>query len=401
MSPLALALPAMTLLQAIVALGTFSLSVLAPQLGLSVTHLGLLNAMLFGIGALGSLHAGRLIRCIGDLQLACCCLLAVAAAMLCLAAGSALGMDWAVWPAALLLGFAFGPETPASTSVLARVTPAARRPLVFSVRQTGNQLGAIAGSLALPLLLIADARLPFACVSVMALVGGLWCAMLARGARLRLPPNMPIASTLDSGALARVLTSRALLLLALATLAYSATQVCLNTFLMSYLVRERQQAAVEAAQMVALLQTGGLAGRLFWGWAAQRIGAGGALTTLLGALGLLMAASGAALVTASPAGGALVFCLLAVATGFTASGWNGVMIAEIARIAGPDRAGELTGAVLMFGYAGLALAPLAFVAAGTGSGMIGAFLLLFACAAAAGLALAVFAPRSLAARRES
>ena len=57
LSPLALALPAMTALQVTVALGTFSLSVLAPQLGLSVAQLAGLNTVLFGVGTAGALLA--------------------------------------------------------------------------------------------------------------------------------------------------------------------------------------------------------------------------------------------------------------------------------------------------------------------------------------------------------
>ena len=49
-----------------------------------------------------------------------------------------------------MLGFAYGPETPASSTLLSRITPPAKRPLVFSLRQTGNQSGAMIGSLALP-----------------------------------------------------------------------------------------------------------------------------------------------------------------------------------------------------------------------------------------------------------
>ncbi len=52
--------------------------------------------------------------------------------------------------------------------------------------------------------------------------------------------------------------------------------------------------------------------------------------------------------------------VLFMLVGFSASGWNGVMVAEIARVAGVERAGAVTGAALLFGYSGLAVAPLAF-----------------------------------------
>ena len=391
MSALGRVLPAMTLLQAIVALGAFSLSVLAPQLDIAVERLGILNAVMFGVGAVASLFAGRLIRLFGDLRLASICLVAVALAMLCLLAGSLFGLAWALWPAVLLLGLAFGPETPASTAVLARLTTAAQRSLVFSVRQTGNQIGAMTGSLALPVLLVWHPTLPYAGVGAIAVMAALWCGVLARDARLapaQAAGGTPGAAAPDVGALRDVLASRELRLLALALLAYSATQMCMNTFLMSFFVRDWRYAVGMAAQTLALLQLGGLAGRLFWGWFGGRGAGEKSLAPLLGALGLFMAASGAALVLAQGIGGVAI-AVLAALTGFTASGWNGVMIAEVTRIAGPRRAGAIAGVVLMFGYAGLALAPLGFVAVAAAAGMATAFLSLLGFAAFAGVALMV------------
>ena len=50
-SAVARTLPAMTAVQAVVAMGTFALSVLAPQLGVELSRLGLLGSALFAIGA--------------------------------------------------------------------------------------------------------------------------------------------------------------------------------------------------------------------------------------------------------------------------------------------------------------------------------------------------------------
>ena len=67
---------------------------------------------------------------------------------------AAFGSGPALLLAGLCLGLAFGPETPASTALLGRLVTDERRPLVFSVRQTGNQIGAVCGSLALPAIAI-------------------------------------------------------------------------------------------------------------------------------------------------------------------------------------------------------------------------------------------------------
>jgi hypothetical protein len=64
---------------------------------------------------------------------------------------------------------------------------------------------------------------------------------------------------------------------------------------------------------------------------------------------------------------------LAAAFGLTASGWNGVFLAEVARLAPQDRIGETTGAVLTASYAGLLLTPVLISAIETLAGLAGAF----------------------------
>ena len=49
---------------------------------------------------------------------------------------------------------------------------------------------------------------------------------------------------------------------------------------------------------------------------------------------------------------------VALLFGLTASGWNGVFLAEVARLAPEGRVAEATGAVLTASYAGLLIGPL-------------------------------------------
>jgi MFS family permease len=375
----------MTALQATVALGIFALSVLAPQLGLTVPQLAALNTLLFTVGTLGALAAGRLLQRLGDWNVAALCAAAVAGGMLCLIAGGPL----APWVAVVLFGLAFGPETPASASVLSRVTPAARRTWVFSIRQTGNQIGAMLGSVALPLLLAVNAQLPFVAVAAVAAAMVVWCVVLSRSERASRSSTVASPPAIARGALARVFSSRPLSMLALVVLCYSAVQVCLNTYLMSLAVREWQLGVGTAAAWVAWLQAAGLFGRLYWGWLAQRMASA---TRLLGLLGLLIAVAGVLLMAwPSPHRGPGMVLLVGL-LGFSASGWNGVLVAEVSRVAGVRHAGTLTGAVLVFGYGGLTLAPLAFAAFSGLTSMAGAFMLLCAAAGAAGIALMLTPP---------
>jgi predicted MFS family arabinose efflux permease len=377
-------LPAMTAVQAVVAMGVFALSVLAPQLGVDLRRLGFVGSALFTAGALSSLLSGWLVRRLGDLQLAALCMGCVMLGMLLLAWDASVGgvIHWSLWPAVILLGCAFGPETPASASVLSRVTPPARRPWVFSIRQTGNQIGAIAGSLALPVLMVWRTAGPFAMVAALALCVGVWCMSLVR--RDGGTPGETVAGSGQGNGLREVAASPLLRLLTLTMVVFMATQVCLNFFVMSHSVRHWQLSVPVAAGWVALMQAAGLAGRLFWGRVA---GSGIATARLLGGLGVWMGAVGLLLFLWPGTPPSAVLAVLIALLGFSASGWNGVMIAEISRAAGSGRAGAVTGAALMFGYAGLAVAPLAFAAMGQAWGTDRAYAVLLCATAALGLRL--------------
>lgn len=381
----------MLLLQATVALGLFSLATLAPALQISVPELGWLNMFLFGVGALSAFQAGRLLRWLGPWQVAILCAVSVALGMACLA----LWGRQAMWFAVFFFGLAFGPETPASTALLTAVTPTARRPLVFSVRQTGNQIGAIGGSLTLPLLLALEDHLPFVLVAAIGIALALWCTWLAQkpGLHAVAPhvtshcvPAHPKPLFQDR---AWAIDSVPLRWLAMAAFLFSATQMSLNVFLLSHAVGTWGMALAQAATWIALLQLGGLFGRLAWGWLAQHFTSA---SRLLGAIGLLTTLAGLLLMLLPLTLGGWVFGTLLFVLGFAASGWNGVLVAEVTRLAGRRQAGELTGRVLAYGYLGLALAPGAFAwTAGSGDTRMG-FMCLFLAAGLAACCLIAARP---------
>lgn len=378
MTPLATALPAMTLLQVTVALGLFAISVLAPQLGLSFAELGAINTLLFVVGALSAAASGELVRRLGDLPTAAACALCVALAMLAAAAGG-----WGFWIAALLIGLAFGPETPASTSVLSRLCPPERRTLVFSIRQTGNQIGAMTGSLLLPWLWTVQPSLPFLVVAAVAGASALLFARLQRRPAFAGPVGV---ARPGRQALQRIVRTPALLALAIAILFYTALQMCVNAFLMSHAVQVLALDVPTAAGAVATAQGLGLVGRLFWGWTGRRPGASAPLLVMLGiAMGLAAAAIG--LLDAKSPHWAVY--LVAALLGFTASGWNGVFVAEAARLAPPDEPAAMTGGLLLFGYGGLAVAPALFAGLTALVGSAAAFALLGAACVGAALLLAL------------
>lgn len=378
--PLLPALAGMTGLQALVALALFAPGVLAPRLGIDPAGLGLFTTTGFSVGMAASLCGGLLAGRLGSFRVASFCALAAAAAMLCAAIG---GGAAALLAAGIAIGLACGPETPASAAILGRLVREADRPMVFSVRQTGNQIGAMAGSLALPVLAaVADPRAGYVAIAALALL----CVPVFE--RLR-PAYDPLTRSAAAGfglgtALRLLWIDPALRRMALAAFPYSASQLTLNGFFVVFAVTELGLGHVAAGVALAAGQAGGLVGRLGWGvvasrWTAPRL--------LVGLLGLGMAAAS---VLVALAGGAMPFPVLMLATflfGLTASGWNGVFLAEVARLAPAGRIGEATGAVMVGGFAGLIAGPVLLVAAAALSSLAAGYVLVGLLAALAGLSL--------------
>lgn len=378
--PLLPALAGMTGLQALVALALFAPGVLAPRLGIDPAGLGLFTTTGFAVGMAASLYGGVLAGRLGPFRIASLCAVAVAAAMLCaMTGGSAAGL----LAAGVAIGLACGPETPASAAILGRLVREADRPMVFSVRQTGNQIGAIAGSLALPLLAVAlDPRAGYAVIAMLAL------ACIPVFERLR-PVYDPLTRNAAAGfglgtAVQLLRGDPALRRMALAAMPYSASQLTLNGFFVVFAVTELGLEHVSAGVALAAGQAGGLVGRLGWGVVASRWMAP---RRLVGLLGLGMAAAS---ILVGWAGAALPFPVLTLATflfGLTASGWNGVFVAEVARLAPAGRIGEATGAVMVGGFAGLIAGPILLVAAAAVSDLATGYIAVGLLAALAGLSL--------------
>ena len=164
--PLWPALIGMTALQALVSLAQFSPGVLAPKLGLGVWEVSLFTTTFCAVGMATSLYGGQLARTIGPCRVAMLCALAVICGM----TVASLGGTLALLVAGIFIGMAFGPETPASSTLLSKLAMPSQRPLIFSIRQTGNQIGAMIGSMALPLIALWKPEAGFWLIAALAVV---------------------------------------------------------------------------------------------------------------------------------------------------------------------------------------------------------------------------------------
>src|SRR5262249_5052207 len=138
--------------------------------------------------------------------------------------------------AGALLGLAFGPETPASSALLASLARPEQRPLIFSIRQTGNQLGAMVGSLTLPAI---AALSPRTGLMAIALIAGLGCvAFLVMRPRYDAVVASPAARPALRDAWRMLRGVPQLSLLALVSMPFSAMQLALNAYFVILAVTE-------------------------------------------------------------------------------------------------------------------------------------------------------------------
>lgn len=367
-------------IQALVSLVAMSGPVLAPtaavDFGIPATYIGVFVGLIYLGAALATLTSGSLIRRYGPIGISQISLLACAA-------GLGLTVTGAVsllTPSALLIGFGYGPVTPASSHILARTVPRRLMSLMFSLKQTGVPLGGALAGVVLPPILVAYGWR--AAVGVADLACLLVIAM-ASSTRRELDHDAdgshPVSAQGRMESLRLVWSKPALRLLCISSFFFCMVQVSLSTYLMSYLTVERHTPLIVAGVLFSVVQIAGVVGRVVWGLFSDRwLGA----ASTLGLLGLAMSITCALTIEGAgvlPAG-VVTGCFALY--GATAIGWNGVFLAEVARQAPPESAGAATGGALAMTYLGAVIGPPLFGALASCLGSYGQSLIIVSVPAA-------------------
>ncbi len=366
------ALSATLLMQSVASFLTQSLPVLAPLItesaGLSPESIGNLSSLTaFGTVAF-LLLGGPFLARLGPVRMLQAGALLGGLAMIL----AGFGTLPALVVASFVLGVGYGPSPPAGSRILAATAPKGHRTLIFSVKQAGAPLGgAMAGLIS---------------ASVATYAG--WPAALGVAVGVALVSAaiiQPLRETLDAERDPRRATSLGAVLspatlaspiaalradpllppLTVLSLSFALVQGCLLTFTVTWLVETRHFSLVQAGTAFAAMQSAGVVARIFLGWLADRTGTATrnllvqafvASATVL-ALALLPVESSAAMIT-----------LLCAASGFLAASWNGISMAEVARVSPPDRVGDVTAGTTLFIFLGYTIGPSVFAALVTISG---------------------------------
>jgi MFS family permease len=383
------ALAATLAIQIYVSFAAAAAAVLAPEIarefGVPTRWVGVFVGIVYAGAMFASLASGNFIERHGSIRVSQACVMLCAIGVVAMAATPSY-LPALLALAAVVIGTGYGPITPASSQLLQRTALPSRLALTFSIKQTGVPAGvALAGALLPAITLSIGWRAAFVIVGV---VGAIVIGV-----------SQPIRATLDAdrqprgglsfagmfAPLALLRQRPALLELALVSLAYSATQVVLTSFLVAHLIETLRWTLVPAGFALTAATLGGVAGRVGWGYVADRLLAPRRVLMLIG---WLSGACGIALTLATPEWSSVAVVPLALLFGATAIGWNGVQLSEVARLAAPGTAGKVTGATGFVTFAGVVVGPPSFavLSALTGGYRTG-FAAFAALSIAAGLAL--------------
>jgi predicted MFS family arabinose efflux permease len=353
---------------------------LAAEIGVAPAAIGYQISLIYGAATIGSPLMSFAVTRWGacratQVGLACC----VAAMALALTAAV-----WALVAASLLLGLAMTLMTPASTHLLFRFSPPQNRNLIFSIKQTGVPGGWVVMALiAPPITLSVGWRWAAALVLAVAAI----LVVLLQGVRAQWDDDRKPGAAVRVNPLAGLVAvwrHAPLRWLAIASLTLSFVQLCLGTFLVTMLVQEADYSLVAAGVMLSVVQASGVAGRILWGYIADRTGDS---LGLLRRIALTATACCVGIAFLTPAWPQLLIALFFVVFGAAAVGWNGLFLAEVARTSPRGLVSQSTSAAMTWNFAGILLGPAIFAAMYGATGSYTTTYLMLAIVAVAGFVL--------------
>ncbi len=373
-----------TAVQALVSTTVFTPAVLAPsaqgEIGVSASAIGIFTALAYLAATFSAPLGGALVARHGPLRVSQLSLLWSGAGLALFASAA----PPVIAAGALLIGIGYGPVTPASSNILIKRVPDHLRNLMISIRQTGVPLGgALAGALAPALTVAWSWRAAALIVAAMCIAFAALIQPLREQYDGERDATRHAARSSYLVLLRMVFAHKDLRKIALTSIVYSGIQMCFGSYLVLFLTERAGLSVVSAGAAFSTAMVSGIFGRVLWGAAADYLFSA---RVALGTLGIIMALCAFAITLVSPQWPYAAVVVLCVVFGASAIGWNGVFIAELARVAPEGQVAQATGAVLGLTYFGVVLMPFLFwvIVAATSSYAI-AFALAGAVTLAAGL----------------
>ena len=328
--------------------------VAAEALSFSPEWIGYFISIVYVAGMLSALVSGNFIVRYGSIRVSQLGL-ALCALGLALVASGNLAL---IVLGALIMGIGYGPISPASSHVLGRTTSPERRSLAFSIRQTGNPIAGFLAGLAIPVLVVVTGwQITLFLVAALSMVF-IW---VAEPFRQELDNDRLATSHFSLSQITQpiklVFMNRDLRELGIVSFVFCGLQMILTSYLVTYLTLEIDISFVAAGFVLAMTQLVSVFARVFWGWVADRFLSPRKVMVILGVT-MAVCAVLTGILTATWSYGFIM--LLMTIFGASAIGWNGVYMAEVARVSPPGMIASTTGASLFFTYLGGIVCPSGF-----------------------------------------
>ncbi len=266
--------------------------------------------------------------------------------------------------ASLMIGFGYGPSSPAGNDILHRTAPPEKRAMIFSVKQAGVPVGgALAGLVLAPIAehfgwrasLVAAGLFVAAVILSAQPMRGQLDAGRSLDQRLSFATFLAPANILSP--LATLTETKALFRLAAAGTCLAFCQGIWFTYLVTYGVSVLGYDLSTAGLLFAILQGVSIFARIGLGWVADRTGSP---RQLLALIGLASGLTTLAWAFVGPGWAFWQVALLSAIAGLTVTSWNGVQLSEVARACPPGRVREASAGATLVIFLGYVVGPTGF-----------------------------------------
>lgn len=373
----------------VVAMSNILLPTIAPKLaeslGVSPILIGYQVSLTFGVATLATMFGGNAVLHFGAARVTQFSILFCGFGLLLFALPHVV----AIALGSAFVGAGMGIMNSAAAHLLVTYTPPRRRNIMFSIKQTGVPVGGVITSLTAPAIAV-HYGFHWSLIMIVVLIAGLLIFIQRYRALWDSDRGGGQGEQVAFGGVPLVWRQTSLRWVSLVAMLFSAIQRCVLSFTVIYLVAEGGMSLVEAGVMLSVVQVGGSASRICWGWLADRLGSG---LRVLMIICMITAASTLALVFFDPKWNKLLIYILFFVIGVTAVGWNGVFHAEAARLSPPGMASVVAAGTTFFVFGGVLIGPTAFAVAYGGIGSYSNTFLLVTAAAVAAFGLLLMAQR--------
>jgi MFS family permease len=339
------------LVQILVSLTSISIAVIMPvvanELNFSPNYVGIFVSLIYLGACLSSLASGFVIDRYGPIFVSAVCLAFCSSGLFIITSGYFSMMVMG----AIVIGLGYGPVTPASSFLLVKTTPSKIISTIFSIKQTGVPIGGAIAGIFVPVMVVSFSwKIAVICIIFANIISILAILQYRKEYDIYCFKGERFSIRKVFLSLKMTMEYKAVRIIVIASFFYATMQLCLISFIVTYLIEKIGLNLIQAGFILSVTQAAGIIGRLMWGAVADKFVKPHKLLGLLG-IGMSMTAILTAMFTKNwPS--FLIFMVCGIFGSF-AIGWNGVFLAEVAGLVKHENAGTVTGGALFFTFCGI------------------------------------------------